>query len=244
MARLIALLLVASTAYAQSDDRAAQAKIHYETGMAHFQLEEYDKSIVEWENGFRIKPVPQFLYNIAQAYRLSKQYEKAQSFYKKYLNMDPKAPNKAEVERHLLALGKLIDQQKATSNAPPTQPIATDTGKPAPKVIEPPKPKPEPARPAVATVAKPPEPAKPIARPEPVKPAPEPARPVVQPEPAHADASLTAKPKDDRPITKKGWFWGVMGGVGAVVIAGVVVGVVLGTQSSGDGTMVLAPARF
>ena len=134
MGRVIALcvLVWASLAAAQTDDRALQAKQHYETGMAHFQLEEYDRAITEWEAGFRIKPVPQFLYNIAQAYRLSKQYEKSASFYRKYLNMDPKAPNKAEVDRHLLTLNKLLDQQKAASSAPPTQPIATDT-KPAPK---------------------------------------------------------------------------------------------------------------
>jgi hypothetical protein len=243
MGRVIALLcLLSATAHAQTDERAAQAKLHYETGMAHFQLEEWDKAIVEWENGFRIKPVPQFLYNIAQAYRLSKQYEKAQSFYKKYLNMDPKAPNKTEVERHLATLGKLIDQQKAASTAPPTQPIATDTGKPTPKVIEPPKPKPEPAKPVVATAKPVAEPARPVA--EPAKPAPEPVKPVVQPEPAHADASLTTKPRDERPITKKGWFWGVIGGVGAVVIGGVVVAVVMGTRDRGDDARVIDPARF
>src|SRR6476620_10475240 len=106
----LALALLAGTvAHAQAaDDRAAQAKQHYESGMARFQLEEWDAAIDEWQAGFRIKPVPQFLYNIAQAYRLSKRWEKAISFYQKYLRMDPKAPNRPEVERHIAQLNKLV----------------------------------------------------------------------------------------------------------------------------------------
>jgi len=47
----------------------------------------------------------------------------------------------------------------------------------------------------------------------------------------------------NRPITKKGWFWGVVGG-GVVLVAGaVILGVVLGT-SSADSTTTLSPASF
>src|SRR3954471_8838053 len=107
------VLLFAPVARAQQpvDERASLAQRHYENGMGHFQLEEWDKAIDEWKEGFRIKPVSQFLYNIAQAYRLSKRPEPALSFYQKYLRMDPKAANKAEVDRHVASLTRLIDQQ-------------------------------------------------------------------------------------------------------------------------------------
>src|SRR5262245_1593718 len=95
----VIILCLALPAAAQEDARAALAKRSYETGMAHFQLEEWDQAIASWEEGFRAKPVPQFLYNIAQAYRLSKRYEKALTFYRKYLRMDARAPNREEVER-------------------------------------------------------------------------------------------------------------------------------------------------
>ena len=100
MARIFALLffvlpfvlpcvlpLVARPALAAKDERAVLAKRHYETGMAHYQLEEWDQAVAEWETGFRTKPAPQFLYNIAQAYRLSKRPDKALNFYQKYLRM-------------------------------------------------------------------------------------------------------------------------------------------------------------
>jgi hypothetical protein len=127
------LVLGAATARAQqpaagsAEDRSAQAKQHYETGMAHFQLEEWDDAIKEWEAGFRLKPVPQFLYNIAQAYRLSKRPEKALSFYQKYLRLDPKAANKAEVDHHIALLTKIVEDQKKSTSAPPTAPMPAET---------------------------------------------------------------------------------------------------------------------
>jgi tetratricopeptide (TPR) repeat protein len=216
MGRVLAILACLTAfvplARAQTDDRAAQAKQHYETGMAHFQLEEWDKAIEEWEAGFRAKPVPQFLYNIAQAYRLSKRPEKALAFYQKYLHMDPKAPNKAEVDRHIASLTKVVAEQQKTASAPPTEPMPkpaeTTPVKPPPAVVVTP--------PAASTAA--------------------PA-----PEATHAD--LTASAPQKTPITKKAWFWGVIAGVGVVVVAGVVVGVVLGT-SSGDSTKILPVVRF
>jgi hypothetical protein len=63
------------------------------------------------------------------------------------------------------------------------------------------------------------------------------------PAPAATRAVVPAPVAEKKPITQKGWFWGVIGGVGAVVVAGVVVGLVLGT-STGDGTKTLPPVRF
>jgi tetratricopeptide (TPR) repeat protein len=92
-------------------DDSAQARWLFDQGMAHFQLEEWDPAIEKWEAGFRLKPVPEFLYNIAQAYRLSKRPEKAISFYQKYLRMAPKTPNRAEVERHIATLKTVVESQ-------------------------------------------------------------------------------------------------------------------------------------
>jgi hypothetical protein len=72
----------------------------------------------------------------------------------------------------------------------------------------------------------------------PVTPTPAPAPPPVAapgPEPSVAPAAVTATappPAEHRPVYKKGWFWGVMAGVAAVVVAGVTVGAVLGTQDN------------
>ena len=56
----------------------------------------------------------------------------------------------------------------------------------------------------------------------------------LQPSPAIVETSAPA-PRADRPVWKKGWFWGVMAGA-AVVVAGVAVGVTLGTSTTKDPT--------
>jgi tetratricopeptide (TPR) repeat protein len=105
------------------DERVPEAQRRYEAGMASYHLEEYDKAIEEWEAGYRLKPAPQFLYNIAQAYRLSKRPEKALGFYQKYLKLAPKAANRVEVERHIEALTKVVEQQKQAAERPSQQPM-------------------------------------------------------------------------------------------------------------------------
>lgn len=138
---LICVVVAAGTARAESADAVAtEAQKHWTSGMAHFQLEEWDDAIREWEAGFRLKPVPQFLYNIAQAYRQSKRYEKALAFYRKYLRMDPDAPNRAEVQGHINNLDKLVAEERAAPPpppvAPPAKPAATEPASP-PLVVTP-----------------------------------------------------------------------------------------------------------
>lgn len=208
---MVALLLFAGAAQAEpTDPSAAAAERHWTAGMAHFRLDEYDAAVKEWEAGFRAKPSPQFLYNIAQAYRLSKQYEKALSFYKKYLYMQPDAPNRAEVENHIAVLTKLVSDQQAVATSPPVQPLpAQETKAPEPTTA-----------PAAAPATTPPS---------------------ATPAPNGASAAITARAPEKMPITKKGWFWGVIGGAVAVVAAGVVVGVLLGTA---DSAKTLPAVRF
>ena len=229
-------LVVAGLARADAaDPTAAEAQRHWTAGMAHFQLEEWDDAIKEWEAGFRLKPVPQFLYNIAQAYRQSKRYDKALSFYRKYLRMQPDAPNRAEVEGHIQTLEKLIAAQQKATSSPPVQPLptggpATTTTSPTPEAA---RPTPEAARPTPEAARPAPEAASPAPAPAAASPAPASSAP--------ARAELTAQAPPKKSVVHKAWFWGVMGGAVAVVAAAVVVGVVVGTS---DSTKTLPMVRF
>jgi tetratricopeptide (TPR) repeat protein len=175
--------------------------------MAHFHLDEYDQAIEAWEAGFRIRPVPEFLYNIAQAHRLAKRPDKALKFYGKFLQVAPNAPNRAEVERHMTALERQVRENNNAATTPST------THEPTPPTTQP-----------ETTAPTPPATPPPSATPEP------------------AATQLVATPPPKKPLYKKGWFWGVIGGtVAAAVIVGVTVGILVGRR---DQAAVLNPVRF
>ena len=117
---LAVLLCGANIAAARpaEDASIAEAKQHYMSGMAHFNLQEYAQAIAEFEAAYRLKPDPVFLYNLGQTYRLSNNAERALYFYKAYLRSAPDAPNRAEVEGRIANLEKLMSDQKSIATPP------------------------------------------------------------------------------------------------------------------------------
>lgn len=87
-----------------SAETKAQAGQAFARGMKQYQAKEYAKAITEFESGYKLIPQPVFLYNIAQAHRLSGESEKALAMYRRYLRESPTAPNRAEVEDRISAL--------------------------------------------------------------------------------------------------------------------------------------------
>jgi tetratricopeptide (TPR) repeat protein len=104
----MAILFHSSAALADK----ALAREHYKKGMAAFTLESYDLAIEEFRTGFQDEPDPVFLFNIAQAYRLSNRPREAITFYKKYLRLAPAAKNRAAVEVQLTRIAWRRDHQR------------------------------------------------------------------------------------------------------------------------------------
>src|SRR5262245_8860449 len=104
VARLFApvVFLVILCARAQAgpvEEAAHKAREAFAEGSAQFNLGNWEKAVDAWQNGYRQKPDPIFLYNIAQAYRLWENHEeRAIFFYKSYLRNSPKAANRDEVQ--------------------------------------------------------------------------------------------------------------------------------------------------
>lgn len=148
---LISILLVASSAWAGPEDaRLAEAKQHYESGLAHFNLQEYKQAIDEFQAAYRLKPDPVFLYNLGQAYRLDQNPERALYFYRAYLRSVPDAANRQEVEDRIASLENLIAQQKSVQTAPPDHTLP-----PAEKPATAPEPVAQKKAPIVANVEQP-----------------------------------------------------------------------------------------
>jgi tetratricopeptide (TPR) repeat protein len=104
---------------ARADD-AAVAREHYKKGTRLYELGKFGDAAAEYEQAYQAKDEPALLFNIGQAYRFDGQNKKALLAYKQYLRKVPNASNRADVEGHISALEKLIEDQKRSSSSPPT----------------------------------------------------------------------------------------------------------------------------
>jgi tetratricopeptide (TPR) repeat protein len=84
------------------------ARKAFERGMGYYQKDEFDKAIEQFDVGFRLIPNPLFLYNMAQAHRLSNRPEKSLELYRRYLRESPDAKNRSEVEERIAVLEKQL----------------------------------------------------------------------------------------------------------------------------------------
>ena len=116
------LFAVAGGAVAHADDGEARARAHYQLGRTAFTQGHYERAIKEFEIGYRNKPLPAFLYNIAQVAELTGQAQKALDQYRRYLELRPNAPERDEVTRHIATLERALGSggadQRAVASAP------------------------------------------------------------------------------------------------------------------------------
>jgi len=95
---LLSLVLAARPALA--DDPATRAaRRHFDRGEKLFALGKFDEALDEYQKAFDAKPIPEFLFNIGQCYRNLGDYDQAIFSYKKYLKLEPDAPNKEAVQQ-------------------------------------------------------------------------------------------------------------------------------------------------
>lgn len=104
------------------------AKEAYQRGAQAYAKHQYAAAASAFEEGYKLKPHPAFVFNLALTYRALDKPQQAISYYERYLEMLPSAPDRGQVEtaiadekRKLAALDK--DNEKATP--PPSSPQGT-----------------------------------------------------------------------------------------------------------------------
>lgn len=132
----VAALVAASAvhpvaALAQSADAAAEspAKAAYRAGVDHFKQHRYADAIREFNKAYRLDPNPVLVFNMARAFEELQQYESAIEYYRKYLEMSPKAPDRATVEDSIRTLEILQKQASAQVMVPLTVTSTPDGAK-------------------------------------------------------------------------------------------------------------------
>jgi len=205
----------------------AEAKLHYDKGTIHYNLDEWPQAIAEFRAAYRVFPDPSFLYNIAQCHRRMGNLAESLSFYKNYLRERPDAPNRSDVEKRIDELQTLLASQTKTQPPPPTVTAPPGQGRPA--ALAPPTPIAAPAgSPSGAATAGPPAPTA-ASKLESAAP---PVQGAAASVPAGADltaaAPAAAQGAGKKSVFRKWWFWTAVGGA---VAAGVIIAVLASSSS-------------
>jgi tetratricopeptide (TPR) repeat protein len=151
---LFALLVSAAFAGpAHAAPRAKQsAEDHYQKGMKAYTLGKFPDAIAEFERAYELRSEPIFLYNIAQSHRQNNDPARAIFFYRRYLEAEPGAKNRADIEQRIKDMQSQLNakSENAPAPAPAPQPIV---------VVAPPMPQPVASEPVPVVQAQPAPPA-------------------------------------------------------------------------------------
>lgn len=82
-----------------------------------YALGRFEKALKGFEKAYELMPLPGFLFNIGQCYRMLNQYKKAIFFYEGYLSGKPDAPNREQVDRLILDCRALLKKQEDAAAA-------------------------------------------------------------------------------------------------------------------------------
>ncbi len=116
--------LIPSQALAQ-DASLSRAQAHYDKAAAFFTKGQYKKAAAEFEIAYEARPFAQFLFNIGASYEKLKDYEKAVTYYERYLKSAPKVQDKKMITSRIKVL-------KAEAKRAKNNPGSQDPGKPSP----------------------------------------------------------------------------------------------------------------
>src|SRR5947207_2582797 len=140
-ALVAALILVSGSAAAA--EPSAEARRLYAEGKAEYAQGHYAEAVTLFERSYALSESPALLFNMAQAHRLAgpEHCNDAVALYKSYLQAQPDAENKKEVEERIHELGDCAPEKPPTpvasagtpaSASPDTTTAVTATPAPRP----------------------------------------------------------------------------------------------------------------
>lgn len=121
------LWLGTASALAQPSPQAkATAQDLFAKATTAYNLQRFDEAVTLFSKAYEAYPHPDFLYNIAQSYRLAKNCQQALYFYKRFLStkeQDTEAPltpkKREEVDRFITELTECVAKTESSASAPP-----------------------------------------------------------------------------------------------------------------------------
>jgi tetratricopeptide (TPR) repeat protein len=109
-----------------------QARAHFKKAERAFNLGKFAEALISYQAAFEAKPLPAFVFNIAQCHRNLDDPERALFFYRRYLALDPEGPHRRLVEGLIeeqqakLAEKAAAEEAARTAERAPVEPAAAD----------------------------------------------------------------------------------------------------------------------
>jgi tetratricopeptide (TPR) repeat protein len=203
------ILLRASGAVAQA--QTGEAREHYRRGTAAYNLGKYAEAAHEYELSYEATLDPALLFNVAQAYRLAGDRNKALTAYRSYVRSAPEGDKRELAEARIKEIETALNYEDpfASEDRPPVRPP------PVPNIVS--------SEPATPPTVRPTRPLLVVADPPVAAP---PAVMTVRSEPvASAEANAA-------PIYKRWWLWAA----GAALVVTIVVVIVIASSGSSGAT--------
>src|SRR5215207_2685671 len=97
------MALAPRVAYAQ-DTALENARKEFERGGDLFEKGDFQNAADAFMAAYKSKPFPAFVFNAAVCYEKLKDYKQAAELFKRYLSEDPRAADKAAVEKRIKTL--------------------------------------------------------------------------------------------------------------------------------------------
>jgi tetratricopeptide (TPR) repeat protein len=147
---------VEAPANASADDHRARAL--FQRAELSFNLGRFADALGDYQAAYQARPLPAFLFNIAQCYRNVASYERARFFYRRYLALDPRTSNRRLVEDLIGEMSRKLQKDDANeadgATAAPPAAARTAPAPPANVRLDPaPAPAPAPAAAASSTIS-------------------------------------------------------------------------------------------
>jgi tetratricopeptide (TPR) repeat protein len=101
-----------------------EARELFQKAEMSFNLGNFSEALADYQAAYQAKPLPAFLFNIAQCYRNMQNYERARFFYRRYLALDPRTSNRRLVEDLIADMTRLVDKAEEAKNTPAVAPSA------------------------------------------------------------------------------------------------------------------------
>jgi tetratricopeptide (TPR) repeat protein len=129
----IALAIACGVAFAQPAAKVAED--HFNRGNTAYNLGRFDEAVEHFTKAYEAWPRPEFLYNIAQSYRLARNCKQSLHFYKRFRSLKEadtanplSAKKREEVERFISQLTECAAKADTTANTQPDTIAQPDKG--------------------------------------------------------------------------------------------------------------------